>query len=113
MMNWQKLEKPEQLNEIDELSKKGAVLIFKHSTRCSVSATALDRLERKEGTLSTISNFYLDLITYRSISNEIAQRYQVIHESPQALIIRNGKAIHVTTHFDISWDDLNHIAALN
>lgn len=112
-MNWQKLEKHEQLNEIDELSKKGSVLIFKHSTRCSVSATALDRLERKERMLSTVSNFYLDLISYRAISNEIAQRYQVIHESPQALIIRNGKVVHVTTHLDINWDDLNYAAALN
>lgn len=113
MMNWKSLEKTEQLGEIDELSKTGSVLIFKHSTRCNVSATALDRLERKEESLPTAANYYLDLIAFRSISNEIATRYQVIHESPQAIIIRNGRAVHVTTHFDIRWEDLNQAAAAN
>ena len=112
-MNWQPLETIEQLNEIDALSKKRPVLIFKHSTRCNVSATALDRLERKEGELSTEANYYLDLIAFRQISNEVAHRYQVVHESPQALIIRNGKAVHVTTHFEINWDDLNRSAIEN
>jgi bacillithiol system protein YtxJ len=113
MMNWKNLEKIEQLAEIDSLSEQRPVLIFKHSTRCSVSAAALDRLERQAGELPTAANFYLDLITYRSVSNEVANRYATVHESPQALIIRNGKAVHVTSHFDINWTDLKQAAEVN
>lgn len=109
-MNWKSLDRVEQLKEIDVLSENKPVLIFKHSTRCSVSAAALDRLERQPGELPTTSNFFLDLIANRAVSNEVASRYDVIHESPQALIIYKGKAVHVTSHFDINWTDLKKAA---
>jgi len=109
-MNWRILEKIEQLNEIDQLSKEKAVLIFKHSTRCSTSAMVLDRLERNQGILATSANYYLDLIAHRDISNEIARKYQVIHESPQAILIKNGQAIYESSHFSISWDELQKLS---
>ena len=112
-MIWKNLETIEQLKDIDSLSEQKAILIFKHSTRCSISAAALDRLERQTGELPTAANFYLDLIANRGVSNEVASRYDVIHESPQALIIRNGKAVHVTSHFDINWADLKSAAEIN
>lgn len=113
MMNWKSLEKIEQLNEIDHLSKDKTVLIFKHSTRCSTSATVLDRLERNKGTMATIANYYLDLIAHRDVSNEIAHKYGVIHESPQAILIKNGQAIHVSSHLSISWDDLQKLSVIH
>lgn len=112
-MNWKKLEKIEQLEEIDRLSAEGTVLIFKHSTRCSISIAALGRLERHHESLKTIADYYLDLLSHRDISNAIAERYQVIHESPQAILIKNGKAVHVRSHFEINWEDLQKMTLVN
>lgn len=106
-MNWKKLESLSQLESIDVDSRQRPVMIFKHSTRCSVSSTALDRLNRNSGDdLSGAEVYYLDLIAHREVSNTIAQRYEVEHESPQMLVIRNGKAVHVTSHFEINYPDL-------
>ncbi|MFM7329552.1 MAG: bacillithiol system redox-active protein YtxJ [Bacteroidota bacterium] len=106
-MNWKKLEAISQLAAIDEASRLHPVMIFKHSTRCSVSSTALDRLNRNAGDdLQPADHYYLDLIAHRDISNAIAERYGVIHESPQMLVIRNGKAVHVTSHMEITYTDL-------
>ena len=113
MMNWKNLEQQEQLAEIDQLSAIKPVLIFKHSTRCSTSAMVLNRLERSEINLPTEANFYLDLIAHRDISNAIASRYGVVHESPQALIIRNGKAVYHASHFEISAEELGKTASVN
>jgi bacillithiol system protein YtxJ len=102
-MPWKNLNTIEQLNEIDQGSAGKPALIFKHSTRCSISSTALNRmnggLERLSDKMDT---YYLDLLTYRSISNEIESRYHVDHESPQVLLIRNGTCIYSTSHLDIN-----------
>ena len=106
-MNWKKLESTSQLEVIDETSRLQPVMIFKHSTRCSVSSTALDRLNRNSGDdLQPADHYFLDLIAHREVSNAIEARYGVIHESPQMLVIRNGKAVHVTTHMEITYSDL-------
>ena len=101
-MNWIKLESIGQLSEIDEKSRRGPVAIFKHSTRCSVSLTVLDRLERNLPSDTITENYFLDLLAFRPISNVVAEHYNIEHESPQLLIIRNGKAVHVASHFEIS-----------
>ena len=105
-MNWIQLKSENQLELIREQSMTRPVMIFKHSTRCSVSATVLDRLNRsaKDGQSDSV-NYYLDLIAYRNISNAIAQQFEVEHESPQMIIIRNGKPTHVTSHFEITFTD--------
>lgn len=107
-MNWNTLNSPEQLDSIDAESQKLPVLIFKHSTRCSISSTALGRLERRwqDKDDLKLNPYYLDLIEYRDISNSIAQRYQVEHQSPQVLIINRGKCIYSATHLDIFYDEL-------
>ena len=110
-MNWTKLENRDQLLSIDEESKDKMVLIFKHSTRCSISSTALDRLERnwKEEDANKIKPYYLDLLAYRAISDEISSRYKIEHESPQVLLIQNGVCIYHASHLDI---DLKKIMSL-
>ena len=110
-MNWTKLENSDQLMLIDEESKDGKVLIFKHSTRCSVSSTILDRLERnwKKENDRNINPFFLDLLAHRAISNKIATRYKIEHESPQVLVIRNGICIYHASHLEI---DIKEIALL-
>ena len=105
-LTWKDLTEVSQLDEIDNLSKQKPVMIFKHSTRCSVSAMALGRFERSYKEESSFEPFYLDLIANRDVSNEIASRYNVRHESPQAILIRNGKAIFDTSHMGISYDEL-------
>lgn len=112
-MDWNNLTTTEQLDEIDELSKKQAVLIYKHSTRCGICSTALSRLERKweASDNSRVRPFYLDILRYREISNEIASRYGVAHESPQVLLIRNGRCIFSQTHMDITYDAVISAAA--
>lgn len=107
-MNWQLLTQLNQLNEIDEQSKTASVLIFKHSTRCSISHAALDRLERNWKTEfgDKLKIYYLDLLQHRDISNAIAERYNIEHQSPQALIIKDGKCIFSQTHSGIRLGDL-------
>lgn len=104
-MKWSTLTDEAHLDTIDQDSEHRPVLIFKHSTRCSISTAALNRLESawlsKDAELGTVH--YLDLIRYRSISNAIADRYGVQHESPQVLVIRHGRCVHHASHFSITY----------
>lgn len=102
-MKWNALNDPGQLNDIIKESETQPAFIFKHSTRCSISDAALSRVERNwtEEMEKLAKPYYLDLIAYRSISNEVAQRFGVEHQSPQVLIIKDGKCIYSASHFDI------------
>lgn len=100
-MSWKTLNSVEQLEEIKTESYQRPVLIFKHSTRCSISSTAYDRLERSTNTLQNFSLYYLDLIQYRNVSNAIETIFGIEHESPQALLIKNGVCIYDASHFEI------------
>lgn len=107
-MNWEHITTIDQLSEIDALSKEQSVLLFKHSTRCSISHAALNRLERNWQTNNTtqLKVYYLDLLQHRDVSDAIASRYAIEHQSPQALIIRNGKCVFSQTHSGIRLEDL-------
>lgn len=107
-MNWLKLTEIEQLDAIKKESANSPVLIFKHSTRCSISATSLARLERNwdESKTKGIKPYYLDLIALRPISNQIEKEFSIEHQSPQALLIKDGKCIFDSSHMAISFDEL-------
>jgi bacillithiol system protein YtxJ len=106
-MNWNKLEDINQLALIDEESKSKKVLLYKHSTRCSISSMALDRLERNwKDDDGKIKPYYLDLLNHRDISNEISSRYNVVHESPQVLVISNGKCIYHKSQSEINYREI-------
>ncbi len=107
-MQWKNLSDIKQLEEADKISFTKKVLLFKHSTRCSISSTALNRLERnwKEEFKEKLEIYYLDLLNHRDISNAIEQRYGILHQSPQAIIIRNGKCTFSQTHSSINLKDL-------
>jgi bacillithiol system protein YtxJ len=109
-MIWNELTDEKQLAEIKELSKEQPVVIFKHSTRCSISSMAKGRLERSMAPESA-AFYYLDLIRYRAISNKIADMFHVHHESPQVLLIRNGECIYDESHNGISMDEIVEQAA--
>lgn len=100
-IEWRQLTDLGQLNEIVDLSNEKAVLIFKHSTRCSISRFALKQFENEFDLEEKITPYFLDLLNHRDVSNEIANRFEVFHQSPQIVLIRNGKAIFSTSHSDI------------
>lgn len=109
-MNWNYLERVEQLDQVVEESAHADVLIFKHSTRCNISRTALDRFERswKEADVPTVKPYFLDLIQYRETSNAIADRFGVEHQSPQVLLIRKGQSIYDNSHFGIDFSEISN-----
>ncbi len=105
--NWKSLNDINQLDQIEKESFEKPVAIFKHSISCGLSAMARYQLERDwdfEG--EDFSFYYLDLINYRAVSNEIAERYGVVHQSPQIIILKDGKTIYNTSHHKISVSDL-------
>lgn len=106
-INWKKLTDVSQLSEIDRLSMDHPVAIFKHSTRCSISAMVLNRFERSYQPDAHFTLFFLDLISFRDISNEIARRYHVIHESPQLILLYRGDVIYHASHNGIDFDEVN------
>ncbi len=105
-MKWEVLNNLNQLNTIDLESKIGSVLVFKHSTRCSISDAALNRLERDWKDDYKIKPYYLDLIANRTISNAISEKYNIEHQSPQALLIVNGKCVYSESHSGIRVSDI-------
>lgn len=111
-MNWIPLCSSEDLEQVIHLSQEKPQVIFKHSTRCSISSVAKSRLERA-GAPSEFQFHYLDLISYRSLSNSIADRFSVEHESPQILVIKDGKCIYNESHMGIDMDEIKVQLQLN
>jgi bacillithiol system protein YtxJ len=105
-MDWNNLTDLGQLNEIITLSNDKPVAIFKHSTRCSVSRMALRQFENEFDLSDKVTPYFLDLIAYRDVSNEIANRFGVIHQSPQLILIKEGKAVYNASHSDIDAGEL-------
>lgn len=107
-MNWNHLETADQLNQLIDESAQKNILIFKHSTRCNISRATLDRLERnwKDADVPNVKPYFLDLLSYRHISNAIAEQFQVEHQSPQVLIIRNGKSVYDNSHYGIDFSEI-------
>jgi bacillithiol system protein YtxJ len=99
---WHVLGTMEQLDELVEESKIKPVAIFKHSTRCGISRGVLKLFEKNyKLTDEQLKLYYLDLLQNREISNEIAMRFKVHHESPQMLVIKNGEVVHHDSHHAI------------
>jgi bacillithiol system protein YtxJ len=105
---WIKLESLQELDKIKTESFEKPVVIFKHSTRCSISAAAVDRLERSwnDEELDRVSPYFLDLIAFRPVSNKIAEEFSIEHQSPQVLIIKDGSCVYHNSHMGISYGDL-------
>lgn len=107
-MDWIKLENSSQLEEIKRISAEKPVLIFKHSTRCSISSMAFDRLLRnwKKEDAEKVTPFFLDLIRFRNISDQISNDFGIYHQSPQIILVKEGKAIYDNSHMGISYPDI-------
>jgi bacillithiol system protein YtxJ len=105
-INWIPLTNLTQLDDIANISNVKPIVIFKHSTRCSISRMALKQFEKEYDLNETVDAFFLDLIEHRDVSNEIANKFNVHHESPQLLLIKNGKAVYNVSHSDIDAEAL-------
>lgn len=107
-MKWTNITDRNQIGDIK--ATPGYSLIFKHSTRCSVSMMAKKRFELDWEVIPQETNLYfLDLISYRDISAQIAETFQVHHESPQILLIKDGNCVMDASHGDISADDVAEV----
>jgi bacillithiol system protein YtxJ len=102
---WKTLHHPEEIDDLKRLSHLRPQVIFKHSSRCSLSSVAKRRLETNEIS-EDIDFHFLDVITYRDISNLVGQVFEVWHESPQVLLIVNGECIYDESHLSISMHDI-------
>ena len=105
-INWIQITHLGQLAEIQELSFNKPTIIFKHSTTCSISRMALKNFEREYDLQDQVEAYFLDLLNFRAISNEIALKFDVKHESPQLLLIKNGISVYDVSHDRIDADKL-------
>ena len=107
-VNWIPFNSLDQIKMIKELSKSETILIFKHSTRCGISSIVKKRFESLfEISKSNVKVFYLDLLSFRTISDEVGHSFKVEHQSPQLLIIRNEVAVKDASHYDITSVNIN------
>jgi bacillithiol system protein YtxJ len=105
-MHWNELTGLEQLEAIINQSEEQPVLIFKHSTRCSISRFALKQFENEFDLTDKIAPYYLDLLNHRDISNEIAFHFKVQHQSPQILLVKNRVVVYNSSHENIDATEL-------
>ncbi len=108
-MNWKNLNSVGQLDEIKKASFDVPQVIFKHSTRCSISNVAKSRLENASAP-DGVDFYYLDLLNHRDISNQIAEVFSVYHESPQVLLIKQGECVYDESHGGIRMGDIEEKA---
>ncbi len=110
-MHWLPLSSLAELDALLAQSANGPVAIFKHSTSCSISALAKTRLERQwPGAVgNTVRAYYLDLLRHRPVSNAVAQTLGIEHESPQLLLIQDGRCTYHASHMEIRVEALKAI----
>lgn len=97
-LNWIQLTTSEQLETALKATTTKPVLFFKHSTRCSISTMALSRFEANWNSDLVCDLYFLDLIAFRDLSNLIAEKTNVVHQSPQVIVVNNGEVIYNDSH---------------
>ncbi len=104
---WHVLSKPEQLDALLKESENLPVIIFKHSTRCGISRMVYKQFEKSYNyTDEQAKLYYLDLLSHREVSNAVANKLQVHHESPQLIVLQNRDVVHHASHHSISTSDI-------
>lgn len=100
---WKNIESESDLEDLIKESFERKVVIFKHSTRCFISKTVLKNFEKEiQNSDKNVSYYFLDLLAFRSISNKIADDFEVQHQSPQMIVLENGKVLKDASHQSIS-----------
>ena len=105
-MNWLPLTDPAQIEAALAGSQGRTIAFFKHSTRCSISKMALMFLEEDWDAQSPLVAewYFVDILAHRPVSNQLAERLQETHESPQLLLVRDGECIYEASHNEIKAD---------
>ncbi len=106
-IEWLHLEEMGQIDEILTASQSRTQMIFKHSTRCGVSGMVRSQLDGNWTHAGKITPWHLDLLRNRNISNEVAERFGVQHESPQIILISKGQVTKAVSHTPLSKDELD------
>ena len=102
-LSWTPLISEEEINTIKEISINQSILIFKHSTRCGISRMIIKQFEslfNEEN--KQLKVYYLDLLNFREVSSKLSEVFQVIHQSPQLLVIKNGISVYNESHYEIT-----------
>ncbi len=108
---WINLTEMDTLETIARESQEKPVVILKHSTRCGISRMVLRKFEQSYDLKEDkIKLYFLDLLSYREISNKIASKFNIPHESPQLIVIRNGKVVYDASHNEIEAEDLKSVS---
>ncbi len=110
-MNWIPLDSEDQIHLLKSQNKPS--IIFKHSTRCHISNMALKFFEKEWDDSKDVNLYFLDIIAHRSISSKVAETFQVHHESPQVILVKNGDCILDASHQDISAKELEEVLSTN
>lgn len=105
-VDWRMLTNVDDLNQVVNESAGKPVLIFKHSTRCSISRMVLKQFENEFDLQDKITPYFLDLLNHRDVSNEIATKFDVYHQSPQLIVIQDGKSVYDASHDSIDAQSL-------
>ncbi len=103
---WFNITSLEQLDEIAAESEQQTVAIFKHSTTCGISAMVKRGFENEANAESGVKLYYLDLLANRPISNAIAEKFMVVHQSPQLIVLKNREVVAEASHGAINDVDL-------
>jgi bacillithiol system protein YtxJ len=102
VLPWIFLTSVDQLEEIERKSFKKPQIIFKHSTRCSISSISMNKFVKNYNIAQQDAElYYLDLLNYREVSNEVGYKFQIQHQSPQVIVIKDGAAVHDASHYAI------------
>ena len=102
-LSWTPLISVDEINTIKEISKNQSVLIFKHSTRCGISRMVIKQFEslfNEEN--KQLKVYYLDLLRFREVSSKLSEVFQVAHQSPQLLVVKNGISVYDESHYEIT-----------
>ena len=100
---WNYIKSEADLQKAVEESQQKKVAVFKHSTRCFISKTVLKNFEKEVlDSDKNVAFYFLDLLAYRNLSDKIAEDFGVVHQSPQLIVLENGKAVKDASHQSIS-----------
>jgi len=109
-MNWKHLTSIDDLDSAIVSSENRTVVLFKHSTRCSISRMALKMFESDwDESLAEVDAHFLDLLEHRDISAAIAEKLGVSHQSPQMIVLQAGRSVHHSNHSSIDAADVKKL----
>lgn len=106
--NFTKLDSTEKLEELFQKSHEAPVVLFKHSTTCPISAAAYREIENLDGEVNIVV-----VQSARGVSNEIAERTGIRHESPQAIVLKDGKPVYQASHYSVSAEQISEKLKVN